>query len=171
MKTREGKDAAEDLIKKIKFMEGMQNHFIKHANHFKFKTSRGALLAIVTKVDDKALTIQKAKYVKGKPVPDKEKREEWVRFYGLREKDYLGYMNQFINELVIKGRETTKIGPLEWSEHMLGAALTLQCLYGEEKGVDKFIPVLVKKAVKEFEPCRKWAVKWFPDVELEDPVE
>jgi hypothetical protein len=37
--------------------------------------------------------------------------------------------------------------------------------------VDKFIPVLVKKAVKEFEPCRKWAVKWFPDVELEDPVE
>ena len=104
-------------------------------------------------------------------MPDKEKREEWVRFYGLREKDYLGYMNQFINELVIKGRETTKIGPLEWSEHMLGAALTLQCLYGEEKGVDKFIPVLVKKAVKEFEPCRKWAVKWFPDVELEDPVE
>ena len=46
--------------------------------------------------------------------------------------------------------------------------------YGEEKGVDKFIPVLVKKAVKDFGPCRKWAAKWFPDVELpdaEDPVE
>ena len=57
---------------------------------------------------------------------------------------------------------------------MLGAALTLQLLYSEEKGVDKFIPVLVKRAVKGFEPCRKWAVKWFPDVDLpeaEDPVE
>jgi len=27
---------------------------------------------------------------------------------------------------------------------------------------------LVQKAVKEFGPCRKWAVKWFPDVELPD---
>lgn len=44
----------------------------------------------------------------------------------------------------------------------------------EGKGVDKFIPMLVEKAVKGFEPCRKWAVKWFPDVELpeaEDSVE
>ena len=116
----------------------------------------------------KTLTIQKAKYEKGKPVPDKETRVDWDRFYGLKEKIYLNYMNQFINELVMKGRERTKIGPKEWSEHMLGAALTLQYLYGEEKGVDKFIPVLVKKAVKDFGPCRKWAAKWFPDVELPD---
>jgi len=31
--------------------------------------------------------------------------------------------------------------------------------------------VLVKEAVKNFEPSRKWAAKWFPDVELEEPVE
>ena len=54
---------------------------------------------------------------------------------------------------------------------MLGAALTLHYLYGEEKGVDKFSPELVKKAVKDFEPCRKWAVKWFPEVELEEAVQ
>ena len=174
MKTREGKDAVEAQLHKVKFMQGMQKHFAKHADKFMFKDRRGQVLAIVMKVDDKTLTIQKAKYEKGKPVPDKETRVDWDRFYGLKEKIYLNYMNQFINELVMKGRERTKVGPKEWSEHMLGAALTLQYLYGEEKGVDKFIPVLVKKAVKDFGPCRKWAAKWFPDVELpdvEDPVE
>ena len=174
MKTREGKDAVEVQLQKVKFMQGMQKHFIKHANKFVFKDRRGQVLAIVMKTDDKSLTIQKARYEKGKPVPDKETRVEWDRFYGLKEKVYLNYMNQFINELVMKGRERTKVGPREWSEHMLGAALTLHYLYGEEKGVDKFIPVLVQKAVKDFGPCRKWAAKWFPDVELpdaEDPVE
>ena len=169
MTTREGKEAVKDQLQKIKVMEGMQKHFIKHAKGFGFKNNRGDLLAVVTKVDEKSLTIQKAKYVKGKPVPDKEKREDWSRFYGLKEKEYLGYMNQFINELVMKGRERTRIGPREWSDHMLGAALTLHHLYSEQKGVDKFIPVLVKKAVKEFdEYSRKWATKWFPDIELEE---
>ena len=177
MTTREGKEAVKVQLHKIEAMEGMQKHFVKYAKGFAFKSSRGVLLAVVTKVDDKSLTIQAAKLVKGKPVPDKETRVEWNRFYVPKnkekepEKNYLGYMNQFINELVRKGRERTRIGPKEWSDHMLGAALTLQHIYSEEKGVDKFIPVLVKEAVKGFEPSRKWAVKWFPDVELEDPVE
>ena len=182
METREGKAAMEAQIQKIKFMEGMQKHFVRHAGKFVFKDRRGVVQAIVMKVDDKSLTIQKAKfekgqpvYEKGKPVPEKkETRIEWGSFFGLKDRSYLNYMDQFINGLVRKGRERTRIGPKEWSEHMLGAALTLQYLYGEEKGVDKLIPELVKEAVKGFEPCRKWAVKWFPDVELpeaEDPVE
>ena len=172
MTTHEGKDAAEDQIKKVQFMEGMHKYFIKHAEKFVFRDRRGTVLAIVMKTDDKTLTILKAKYVKGKPVPDKEEREDWSRFYDLKERVYLNYMNQFINELVLKGRERKRISsPREWSEHMLGAALTLHYLYGEEKGVDKFIPELVKKAVKDFEPCRKWAIKWFPEVELEEPVQ
>ena len=171
MKTREGKTAVEDQLKKVKFMEGVQKHFVKNAEKFVFKNSRGTVLGVVTKVDDKALTIQKAKYVKGKVEPDKEKRVEWDRFYGLKEKEHLGYMDQLITRLIVNGRERTKIGPLEWSEHMIGAALTLKYLYGEKEGVDKVIPRLVKKAVKEFEPCRKWAVKWFPEIELEEPEE
>ena len=173
MTTREGKDAVNDQLQKIKVMEGMQKHFIKHAKGFGFKNRRGDLQAMVTKVDDKALTIQKAKYVKGKRVPDKETRVEWGRFYGLKEKEYLGYMNKFIVDLVMKGQEhdKTRIGPRDWSDNMLGAALTLRYLYGDKEGVEKFIPQLVQAAVKGFEPSRKWAVKWFPDVQLEEPVE
>ncbi len=172
MTTREGKEAVNDQLQKIKAMEGLQKHFIKYAKGYEFKNRRGEVLAVVTKVDDKSLTIQKAKFVEGKPVPDKETRVEWDRFYGMKEREYLNYMNLLINELVRKGRERTRIGPREWSDHMLGAALTLQHVYGEEKGVDKFVPVLVQEAVKGFEPSRKWAAKWFPDVKLpEDPDE
>ena len=184
MKTKEGRDAAEAQLKKIAFMEGMQKHFAKSAKGFRFKGKRGNLLAVVSDVNEKALTFQKMKYEKGKYVPDtKATRVSWEDFYALKDQEkrygdfkgqFLGYMNQFINELVIKGRENAKLSVRERSEYMLGAALTLQYLYGEEKGVDKFIPVLVKKAVGDFGPCRKWAAKWFPDVELpeaEDPVE
>ena len=166
MKTFEGKEAVGFQLHKIECMEGMQKHFIKHGAGFKFKAPRPAM---ITKVDDKAFMLQKYKMVKGKSAPEKEARVEWWRFYGLKEKEYLFYMNQLINELVMRGRENKKVSsPLEWSDLMLGAALTLQYFYSEEKGVDKFIPVLVKKAVKEFEPCRKWAKNWFPNVELEE---
>jgi len=165
MKTFEGKEAVTFQLHKIECMEGMQKHFIKHGAGFKFKSRP----AMITKVDDKSFMLQKFKMVKGKSTPEKETRVEWWRFYGLKEKEFLFYMNDLINELVMKGRERKKVSsPLEWSEHMLGAALTLQYFYSEEKGVDKFIPVLVKKAVKEFEPCRKWAKNWFPNVELEE---
>ena len=167
MKTFEGKEAVGFQLHKIECMEGMHKHFIKNAAGFKFRVPRPAK---ITNVDDKAFMLQKFKSENGKLVPDKkDTRVEWWRFYGLKEKEYLFYMNDLINELVMKGRERKKVSsPLEWSDLMLGAALTLQYFYSEEKGVDKFIPVLVKKAVKEFEPCRKWAKNWFPNVELEE---
>ena len=181
MKTSEGKDAVESQLKKIAFMEGMQRHFIKHAKGFRFKGKRGNLLATVVETDDRSLTLRKMTYEGGTCLPDaKTTRVSWEDFYALKDQErkygdfrgqFLGYMNQFIQELVVRGRETTKISARERSEYMLGAALTLQHLYGDKFGVDKFVPELVKEAVKDFEPYRTWAVKWFPDVELEDPVE
>ena len=193
MKTSEGKDAGESQLKKIAFMEGMQKHFIKHAKGFRFKGKRGNLLATVVEADDRSLTLQKMKYERGKYLPDaKTTHVSWEDFYALKDQErkygdfkgqFLGYMNQFIQELVVRGRETTKISARERSEYMLGAALTLQHLYGDKPGVDKFVPELVKEAVNEkndnekrkgFGPHRKWAALWFPDVELpeaEDPVE
>ena len=181
MTTREGKDAVNDQIRKIDVMAGMQRHFIKHARGIHLMRGR-VVLAIVTKVEDDELTILKTKRDKngrtvydrktGKPMMDsRESRLQWRWLYDLKEKEYLDYMNTLMIELVLKGREKTHIGPREWSDHMLGAALTLQRFYGDQKGVDKFVPVLVQKAVRGFEPNREWAVKCFPDVKLEDPDE
>ena len=181
MTTREGKDAMKDQIRKIEVMAGMQRHFIKNAKGVRFTRGK-VLLAIVTKVEkDGTLTIQKTKRDKngrilcdrnsGKPMMDRESRLQWRWIYDLKEEEYLSYMNSLIIELVLRGRENTHIGPREWSDHMLGAALTLRQFYGNQKGVDKFVPELVRKAVKGFEPNRAWAVKWFPDVKLEDSDE
>ena len=198
METREGKNAVDGALKKIAFMEGVQKHFIKYAKGFRFKSKKGTLLATVTEVDDKALTIQKMKYDKGKYVPDKKPtRVAWEDFYALKDQErkysdfsgqdgkgkgkgegtgmFLGFMNQLINELVVDGREKTKISVKDRSDHLLGVALTLKLLLGDKPGVDKFISTLVKEAVTEknenekrkgFGPNRKWAVQWFPDVEL-----
>ncbi len=181
MTTREGKDAVNDEIRKIDVMAGMQRHFIKHAKGIHFMRGR-MLLATVTKVENDELMILKTKRDKngrtvydrktGKPMMDsRESRLQWRWLYDLKEKEYLDYMNTLMYELVLKGREKTHIGPREWSDHMLGAALTLRQFYGDQKGVDTFVPVLVQKAVRGFEPSREWAVKWFPDVKLEDPDE
>jgi hypothetical protein len=159
-KTPEGREAVRSQVHKVECMQGMHEHFIKFAKGFKFKDG-----SVVQAVDGKQLTIQKLKSVRGRMEPDKVVKIEWTRFYGKTE--YVRYMNDFINALVIKGRETTKIGPLPWSRHMLGAALTLKHLYTEVAGAEKMAPVLVKTAVKEFNESARWAAKWFPDVELE----
>ena len=133
-------------------------------------------------------------------MPDKKPtRVAWEDFYALKDQErkysdfsgqdgkgkgkgkgegtgmFLGFMNQLINELVVDGRENTKISARDRSDHMLGVALTLKLLLSDRDGVDKFIPVLVKEAVTEknenekrkgFGPNRKWAVQWFPEVEL-----
>jgi len=159
-KTPEGRDEVRSQVHKVECMQGMHDHFIKNAKGFKFKDG-----SVVLSVDAKQLTIQKLKSVRGRMEPDKVVKIEWTRFYGRTE--YVRYMNDLINALVIKGRETTKIGPLPWSRHMLGAALTLKYLYTEVAGAEQMAPVLVKTAVKEFSESAKWAAKWFPDVELE----
>ena len=159
-KTPEGREEARSQMTKVECMKGLQEHFVKFAKNFKFKDG-----SIVKAVDGKGLTIQKLKSVRGRMEPDKIVKVEWERFYGKLE--YVGYMDQLINTLVIKGRDTTKIGPLLWSRHMLGAALTLKHLYGEVPGAEQKAPILVKTAVKEFSDSAKWAKKWFPDVETE----
>lgn len=159
-KTPEGRDEVRSQIDKVECMQGMHEHFIKFAKGFKFKDG-----SVVLAVDAKQITIQKLKSVRGRMEPDRVIKMEWTRFYGKTE--YAPYMNDLINALVIKGRETTKIGPLPWSRYMLGGALTLKYLYTEVSGADKMAPVLVKTAVKEFSDSAKWAAKWFPDVELE----
>ena len=100
---------------------------------------------------------------------EREQKIEWTRFFG--KKEYVGYMNQMINQLVMNGRETVKTSARAWSEQMFGAALTLQLLYSEVEGAAEFAPTLVKKAAADFEPSRKWAKKMFPEIDVGEVVE
>lgn len=184
--SQEGREEVRSQIKKVECMQGLQKHFIKALKeHYylagdpthkskkdersEFKFSRDG--SVVVNVDEKSLTIQKYKSVRGHMEPDKTPvKIEWVRLYGASKPEYTYYMVQLITSLAVRGRETTKIGPLECSNHMLGAALTLDVFYGTSKdaeSVKKMIGNIVKKAAKEFDDCAKWAKKWFPDAEIE----
>lgn len=158
--TSEGRDEVRAQMTKVQYMQELQKLFIAKAKGFKFKDGTE-----VAAVDAKAITLQRVRTVKGKKVADRPQRIDWNRFYG--KKDNVGYMNQLLNRLVRKGRDTLRTGPLPWSKQMLGAALTLQLLYTEVEGASEFAPVFVKEAVAGFEDCAKWAQKWFPDVKVE----
>ncbi len=158
--TPEGREEVRSQMTKVQYMQELQKLFIAKAKGFRFKDGTE-----VAAVDAKSITLQRVRTVKGKKVADRPQRIDWNRFYG--KKDNVGYMNQLLNRLVRKGRDTLRTGPLPWSKQMLGAALTLQLLYTEVEGAAEFAPVFVKEAVAGFEDCAKWAQKWFPDVKVE----
>ena len=158
--TSEGRDEVRSQMTKVQYMQELQKLFIAKAKGFKFRDGTE-----VAAVDAKTITLQRVRTVKGKKVAERPQRIDWSRFYG--KKENVGYMNQLLNRLVRRGRDTLRTGPLPWSKQMLGAALTLQLLYTEVEGADKFAPVFVKEAVAGFEDCAKWAQKWFPDVKTE----
>ena len=168
MTTLEGKDAMRTQQKKVDCMKALHQLFISKAKGFQFKSGR-AVTAVVTAADSKSITIQGQRQVRGKPVAEREQKIEWTRFFG--KKEYVGYMNQMINQLVMNGRETVKTSARAWSEQMFGAALTLQLLYSEVEGAAEFAPTLVKKAAADFEPSRKWAKKMFPEIDVGEVVE
>lgn len=158
--TPEGREEVRSQMTKVQYMQELQKLFIQKAKGFKFKDGTE-----VAAVDAKAITLQRVRTVKGKKVAERPQKIDWSRFYG--KKDNVGYMNQLLNRLVRRGRDTLRTGPLPWSKQMLGAALTLQLLYTEVEGAAEFAPVFVKEAVAGFEDCAKWAQKWFPDVKVE----
>lgn len=159
--TPEGRDEVRSQMTKVQYMQELQKLFIAKSKGFKFKDGTE-----VAAVDAKAITLQRVRTVKGRKVAERPQTIDWSRFYG--KKENVGYMNQLLNRLVRKGRDTLRTGPLPWSRQMLGAALTLQLLYTEVEGAAEFAPVFVKEAVAGFEDCAKWAQKWFPDVKAEE---
>ena len=158
--TPEGREEVRAQMTKVQYMQELQKLFIQKAKGFRFKDGTE-----VVAVDPKAITLQHVRTVKGKKILERAQKIDWSRFYG--KKENVGYMNQLLNRLVRKGRDTLRTPSLAWSKQMLGAALTLQLLYAEVEGADKFAPVFVKEAVAGFEDCAKWAQKWFPDVKVE----
>ena len=107
--------------------------------------------------------------MRGKTIKEDPQKIAWTRFYG--KKDYVGYMDQLMDSLVMKGRETVRTSALRWSEQMFGSALTLQLLYSEVEGAPELAPKFVQKAAADFEPSRKWAKRIFPEIDVGEVVE
>ena len=161
--TREGNQAVQDQIHKIRCMQMLQEHFIKHGRGFAFTMGKYPRGTKIAKADAEALTLQrptpKKRSLKDNPVTPKPEKYAWRKFYF----EQPGMLNNLIIGLV-QDRTKAHVGLKEWSNLMFGAALTMSTLFPDEPTVPARVEELVNKAVEEFDNCQPLAERLFPKV-------
>lgn len=161
--TREGKQAVDDQIHKIRCMQMLQNHFIKRGKGFEFTMGKYPKGTKISATDAESLTLQRptprARSLKDRPVAPKPEKITWRKFYF----EQPGMLNNMIIGLV-QDRSEARVGLKDWSSLMFGAALTMSTLFPDEPTVPARVEELVNKAVEEFENCQKLAERMFPKV-------
>ena len=156
LETAEGRSALDTYVMAIDFMQGLHKYFIKNIGGFTFKNG-----FMATNVNEKTFMFYKAATRPG--VPPTVNTVTWDSFYS----KHPGRLNELFIEFVELGRDRHHLGLMEWSEHMMGAALTLRTLYADQPSAAPRAEALVKKAVKDFTPCERHAVKLFPDLKFD----
>lgn len=161
--TREGKQAVDDQIHKIRCMQMLQNHFIKRGKGFEFTMGKYPKGTKISATDAESLTLQRptprARSLKDRPVAPKPEKITWRKFYF----EQPGMLNNMIIGLV-QDRADARVGLKDWSNLMFGAALTMSTLFPDEPTVPARVEELVNKAVEDFENCQKLAERMFPKV-------
>lgn len=161
--TREGRQAVMDQIHKIRCMQMLQNHFIKHGRGFTFTMGTYPRGTKIVATDAATLTLQrptpKKRSLRDNPVAPKPEKYHWKKFYF----EQPGMLNNLIIGLV-QDRTKAHVGLKEWSNLMFGAALTMSTLFPDEPTVPARVEELVNKAVEDFDSCQKLAERLFPKV-------
>ncbi len=161
--TREGKQAVDDQIHKIRCMQMLQDHFIRRGKGFEFSMGKYPKGTKISATDAESLTLQRptprARSLKDRPVAPKPEKVAWRKFYF----EQPGMLNNMIIGLV-QDRSVARVGLKDWSNLMFGAALTMSTLFPDEPTVPARVEELVNKAVEEFENCQKLAERMFPKV-------
>ena len=163
--TQEGRDEIKMFQKRVEMMESFQRHLIAKAKGTSFQTHRGNMKTEVKSSNKDGLQWNVARKVKGNFDKGKDFKADWERFY--QKPENRGLMKRLIVMLVVKGQDDsrTRVGPMAWANNMLGAALSMHVFMADDPELE-YANTLVKKAVEGFEPCRKYAAKFFPDVDI-----
>jgi hypothetical protein len=163
--TQEGRDEIKMFQKRVEMMEGFQRQLINKAKGTSILMQRGNQKIEVTFANKDGLQWNVARKVKGQFDKGKDYKARWENFYQKTENRML--MKYLMAKLVVQGQDDsrTRQSPMAWSNSMLGAAMTMQMFMADDPQVD-YATTIVKKAVEGFEPCRKYAAKFFPDVDL-----
>ena len=161
--TREGDQAVQDQLHKIRCMQKLQNHFVKQGRGFTFTMGKYPRGTKISGTDANTLTLQrptpKPRSLKDRPVTPKPEKVAWRKFYF----EQPGMLNNLIIGLV-QDRTKAHVGLMEWSDLMFGAALTMSTLFPDEPTVPARVEELVNKAVEDFDSCQKLAERLFPTV-------
>lgn len=148
------------FIKKVVMMATVQEVFIANGKGFKFQRAKGLSGCSIVEISEK----DGIKLVKsdGKT----QMKISWPRFY----KDFHGGLNEMIVRLVEKGKDSSKLkngkrlSLQPWAEAMMGAALTMQIICGDDASAATRAEKIAKDAVKALPEYLSQAQEIFPEI-------
>jgi hypothetical protein len=147
--THEAKEKIESYVNGLKYMKGLLEYLDRSVKNFQLPNGTVLNAAKNGKVDI---------------LPKGAKKKTTLDWYAYFNKDAKGF-NSIIKELVER-REKQKLSLLDWSQHMMGSALVLKTLYGDNEGAVKRADSLVATIVKVYPDCMKKAQGIFPEIDL-----
>jgi len=152
---------AEVFIQKVKMMATVQEVFIANCKGYKFAKSKLARFTIAN-ISEKEITLTK-------PDGKTSMKMTWVKFY----QQFHGNLNELIVKFIEKGKNVCKLADGKrlslqpWADAMMGAALTMQIICGDDPTAPARAEQIAKNAVKELPDYLNRAKAIFPDMQFD----
>ena len=152
---------ADIFIQKVKMMATVQEVFIANCKDYKFGKSKLARYKIAN-ISEKEISLVK-------PDGKTPVKMTWVKFY----QQYHGNLNELIVKFIEKGKNVCKLadgkrlGLQPWADAMMGAALTMQIICGDDPTAAGRAEQIAKNAVKELSDYLNRAKEIFPDMQFD----
>ena len=152
---------ADIYIHKVKMMATVQEVFIANGKDYKFMKSKLARFKIAN-ISEKEISLIK-------PDGKTPVKMTWVKFY----QQYHGNLNELIIKFIEKGKNVCKLSDGKrlslqpWADAMMGAALTMQIICGDDPTVTTRAEQIAKNAVKELPEYLNRAKAIFPDMQFD----
>ena len=156
---------ADIFIHKVKMMATVQEVFIANCKDYKFAKAKLARFKIAN-ISDKEISLIK-------PDGKTPLKMTWVKFY----QQYHGNLNELIIKFIEKGKNVCKLKDGKrlslqpWADAMMGAALTMQIICGNDPTVASRAEQIAKDAVKELPEYLNRAKAVFPDMQFDAVTE
>jgi len=152
---------ADIYIHKVKMMATVQEVFIANCKDYKFAKSKLARFKI-SNISEKEISLIK-------PDGKTPVKMTWVKFY----QQHHGNLNELIIKFIEKGKNVCKLSDGKrlslqpWADAMMGAALTMQIICGDDPTVTTRAEQIAKNAVKELPEYLNRAKAIFPDMQFD----
>ena len=152
---------ADVFIQKVNMMATVQEVFIANCKGYKFAKSKLARFTIAN-ISEKEITLTK-------PDGKTPMKMTWVKFY----QQFHGNLNELIVKFIEKGKNVCKLADGKrlslqpWADAMMGAALTMQIICGDDPTAPARAEQIAKNAVKELPDYLNRAKAIFPDMQFD----
>jgi len=152
---------ADIFIQKVKMMATVQEVFIANCKEYKFSKSKLARFKIAN-ITEKEISLIK-------PDGKTPMKMTWVKFY----QQYHGNLNELIVKFIEKGKNVCKLKDGKrlslqpWADAMMGSALTMQIICGDDPTAPVRAEQIAKTAVKELPDYLNRAKEIFPDMQFD----